>query len=177
MKTIIFRTKRLVLTPTTIDDAPLFLELLNTPKWLEFIGDRNVKTLQDAQEYITARVLPQYERLGYGNYTVSLLSNGTKIGCCGLYDREGLEGVDIGFSLLPAYEQKGYGFEAATCVKDLAFNNFELRKIGAITIEKNVGSRALLEKLGLVYIKKIVLENDLEELLYYEMKNPTTFTA
>lgn len=163
------KTSRLLLTSTSIEDAPLFLALLNTPKWIKFIGDRNVKTLEDAQKYISDRVLPQYERLGYGNYTVSLRSDGTKIGCCGLYDREGLQGVDIGFSYLPSYERKGYGYEAACCIRDAAFNDFGLQTIGAITIEKNMASRRLLEKLGLVFKKKIKLENDAEELFYYEM--------
>ena len=87
MKSTNFKTERLLLAPTSIDDAPLFLALLNTPKWIEFIGDRNVKTIEDAQKYLSDRVLPQYERLGFGNYTVSLQTDGTKIGCCGLYDR------------------------------------------------------------------------------------------
>lgn len=169
MKSTYFETERLLLAPTSIDDAPLFLALLNTPKWIEFIGDRNVKTIEDAQKYISDRILPQYERLGFGNYTVSLRSDGTKIGCCGLYDREGLSGVDIGFSYLPKYERQGYGYEAACCIRDAAFNDFDLQTIGAITIEKNVASRSLLEKLGLNFIKKITLENDSDELLYHEM--------
>ena len=171
----ILQTDRLLLTPTSIEDAPLFLALLNTPKWIEFIGDRNVRTIEDAQKYISDRVLPQYERLGYGNYTVSLRTDGTKIGCCGLYDREGLQGVDIGFSYLPSYERKGYGYEAACCVRDAAFNDFGLQTIGAITIEKNVASRGLLEKLGLVFKKKIKLENAAEELLYYEIRKTSPF--
>lgn len=169
MKPSTFTTDRLLLTPTSLADAALFLELLNTPKWLEFIGDRHVTSLEAAQKYIVTRVLPQYERLGYGNYTVSLLSNGTKIGCCGLYDRKGLEGVDIGFSYLPAYERKGYGYEAACCIRDAAFNYFEIDRLGAITAQKNVASQGLLQKLGFAYLKKITLENDPEELLYYEL--------
>lgn len=166
-----FKTNRLLLSPTSLEDAPLFLELLNTPKWIEFIGDRNVKTLEDATNYIEERVVPQYEKLGYGNYTLSLKSDGTKIGCCGLYDRKGLEGVDIGFALLPEYEQKGYGYEAAIKVKELAFETFQLKKIGAITVKANVGSQKLLEKIGLEFKKMIALENDIEELMYYELDN------
>lgn len=172
MKITHFKTQRLLLTPTTIEDAPLFLELLNTPKWIEFIGDRNVKTITAARNYIKQRVRPQFERLGYGNYTLSLLSDGTKIGCCGLYDREGLDGVDIGFSLLPSFEQQGYGYEAGSCVRDVAFQKLHLPKIGAITAQKNVASQRLLEKLGLGFIRNITLENDPEIVMYYELENP-----
>lgn len=172
MKNTSFTTARLHLSPTTIEDADLFLELLNTPKWLQFIGDRNVKTLSAARIYIEERVWPQYQKLGYGNYTLSLKKNGKKIGCCGLYDREGIDGVDIGFSLLPAFEKKGYGFEAAQCVRDAGFSQFNLSKIGAITVPENEASIALLEKLGLEYIKTITLENDPQELRYFEIQNP-----
>lgn len=168
----IFETERLYLVPTNLNDAPLFLELLNTPKWIKFIGDRNVKNLKAAKCYIEERVRPQFEKLGYGNYTLSLKEDGTKIGCCGLYYREGLEGVDIGFSLLPEYEQKGYGYEAAVKVRDMGFQQFNLAIIGAITVPENKVSIALLEKLGLKFIKTITLENDPQELRYYEIKNP-----
>lgn len=167
-----FTSTRLHLHPTTTEDAPLLLELLNTPKWMKFIGDRNVRTLEEAEKYILGRVIPQYERLGYGNYTLSLQKEGTKIGCCGLYDRQGLEGVDIGFSLLPDYEQQGYGYEAASCIRDAAFSEFGLETIGAITLQNNAASRRLLAKLGFQFIKNIKLESDPEELLYYEMKKP-----
>jgi len=172
MDTNTFETTRLHLTPTSAEDAALFLELLNTPKWLKYIGDRNVKTLAASKTYIEERVRPQFDRLGYGNYTLALKNNGTKIGCCGLYDREGLEGVDIGFSLLPEFEQKGYGYEAAVMIRDLGLKRFNLPKIGAITVPENEASIALLEKLGLVFIKTMRLENDPQELRYYELKNP-----
>lgn len=173
MKNASITTTRLHLSPTTIEDAALFLELLNTPKWLKFIGDRNVKTLAAAETYIEERVRPQFEKIGYGNYTLSLKNDGTKIGCCGLYDREGVDGVDIGFSLLPAFEKMVYGYEAAVCVRDVGFTQFNLSKIGAITVPENKSSIGLLKKLGLVYIKTITLENDPQELRYYEIENPS----
>ena len=162
-----FETERLSLVPTSLEDAPLFLALLNMPKWLEFIGDRNVHTIPEAQAYIATRVLPQLERLGYGNYTVIRKADNEKLGCCGLYDREGLDGVDIGFSFLGKFEGNGYAYEAATCLKDAAFNTFKIPKLGAITMESNIASRRLLEKLGLSFTKNIQLEN--EELMYYEL--------
>ena len=88
----VFETERLILRPTGVEDAALILKLLNMPKWLRFIGDRNVNTLEEAQLYIESRMLPQLGRLGYGNYTLVKKSDGTRLGTCGLYDREGLEG-------------------------------------------------------------------------------------
>ncbi|MDZ7612933.1 MAG: GNAT family N-acetyltransferase [Flavobacteriaceae bacterium] len=84
-----FETSRLILRPTTEEDAEFVNELLNTPKWLEHIGDRNVHSVEDAIQYIKSRISPQLERLGFSNYTLIRKSDGVKIGSCGLYDRRG----------------------------------------------------------------------------------------
>lgn len=164
-----FETERLLLKPSTEDDAAFVLELLNTPKWLQYIGDRKVHTLEAAKEYIQNRILPQYERLGYGNYTVTRKADGAKLGNCGLYDREGLEGIDIGFAFLPAYEGQGYALESATEIKRVAIEVFGLTHIGAITVKENTASQKLLKKLGLRYLKTVQLPNSDEELLYYQL--------
>ena len=88
-----FETERLILRPTTVDDAKMILDLLNSPKWIQNIGDRNVNNLDEAKAYIEAKIKPQLRRLGYSNYTLIRKSDNQKVGSCGLYDREGLEGV------------------------------------------------------------------------------------
>lgn len=94
----IFETERLILKPTSEEDAAFIFELLNTPKWIKYIGDRNIKTIENARDYIEAKILPQLKRLGYSNYTLISKLDNCKIGTCGLYDRDGLIGVDIGFA-------------------------------------------------------------------------------
>jgi RimJ/RimL family protein N-acetyltransferase len=167
MKT--FETERLLLKPTSVEDAPLLLTLLNTPKWLEYIGDQNVKNIEQAEDYITQKMRPQMERLGFGNFTIIKKDDLQKIGSCGLYDREGLEGIDIGFALLPDYEKKGYAFEAVNKLKDVANEHFKLNEICGITSKKNKASQALLMKIGLKYEKDIVLPNGTEEIQFYKL--------
>ena len=77
-----FETERLILKPTSEDDADFILELFNTPKWLKYIGDRNVKSVEQAKEYINAKMVIQLERLGFGNYTVIRKSDHAKLGMC-----------------------------------------------------------------------------------------------
>ncbi|MEZ5008622.1 MAG: GNAT family N-acetyltransferase [Chitinophagales bacterium] len=101
-----FETERLIIRPTNESDAAFLMELLNTPKWIQNIGNRNINNLEDAKVYIQTKCTPQFERLGYGNYTVVRKSDQVKLGTCGLYDREGLEGIDIGFAFLPQYEAR-----------------------------------------------------------------------
>ncbi len=162
-------TKRLILKPIAVEDAPFILKLFNTPGWHKYIGDRKVYTVEDAEKYIQKKMLPQYHKLGFGNYTLRLKESLTPIGTCGLYDREGLEGVDIGFALLPAYEKLGYAYEAARKIMDLAFNVFGLKRIQAITVTDNYSSQKLIEKLGLRFIKHIRLPDDDAELMLYSI--------
>jgi [ribosomal protein S5]-alanine N-acetyltransferase len=166
----ILETERLILKPTHPEDASFLLALLNSPKWLEHIGNRNVNTVAEAEQYIQIRMLPQLERLGYSNNTVTLKETEEKIGVCGIYDREGVEGVDIGFAFLPDFEKKGYAYESATALIDTAFTHYGITQLNAMTTHTNIDSQKLLEKLGFQYAENIFIPNDEEELRRYELK-------
>jgi len=165
-----FETDRLLIKPTIESDASFLFELMNTPKWIKNIGQRNINSIEDAKNYINNKMLPQLEKLGYSNYTVSLKTNNTKIGTCGLYKREGLDGVDIGFAFLPQYEKMGYAFESANKLKEVALLEFGLTELKAMTIKENIASQKLIKKLGLSFIKIIKLPNDPEDLMLYKLK-------
>ncbi len=167
-KPISWETTRLLLRPTGVEDAEFILKLLNTPKWLKFVGDRQVHSEDEARVYIKKRMLPQLERLGYSNYTIIRKSDGNKLGCCGLYDREGLEGVDIGFALLPEYEKHGFALEASKELLRAAGEEFGIRKISGITAKDHYASQRLLEKLGLRCTGTVILPDEEEELLVYK---------
>lgn len=162
-----FETERLILKPTTEQDAEFIFQLMNTPKWIQFIGDRDVKSIEKAGDYINSKMIPQLERLGYATYTLILKSDRSKIGTCGLYDREGLHGIDIGFAFLPEFERKGYGFESAEKLMQVAIQQYGVTEINAITTKDNIASQKLLEKLGLALKGITKLPNDDEELLLY----------
>lgn len=165
-----FETERLFLRATQTDDAAFVRELMNSPKWLEYIGDRNIRSDSDAANYIEEKMLTQLKRLGYGNFTLIRKEKGEKIGLCGLYDRPGLEGVDIGFAMLTQFEGKGYAFEAAHKILELAFTEFHLKEVKAITSLKNRPSQKLLEKLGMKKMGVLTLPDEEEELLWYLKK-------
>ena len=170
MKYKTFETERLIIRPTSESDSEFIFKLLNTPKWLKFIGDRNIKTVESAQVYIKEKMIPQLERLGYSNYTLTTKLDNQKVGTCGLYDREGLEGIDIGFAFLPEYEKKGFAFESSNKLKEIAFNEFGLKTMSAITSKNNISSQKLLEKLGLKLSGTTKLPNNDEELLLYKIE-------
>ena len=166
MKT--FETERLIMKLADLDDADFFLELYNTPSFIQYIGDRNLRTKEDAENYILNRFLPQFQKLGFGNYVVILKEDNTKIGAVGIFEREGLDVLDIGFSFLEKYEGKGYAYESANRLKDFAAIDFGVKKLSAITTKDNFSSQKLIEKLGLKFQKIITIPNDDAELMYYE---------
>jgi RimJ/RimL family protein N-acetyltransferase len=166
MRTVskVIETDRLALRPLTVDDAAFIFELVNDPDWLRFIGDRGVRTLEDARNYILNGPVAMYERVGFGLYLVELKSDSTPIGMCGLIKREGLDDVDLGFAYLPKYRAQGYAYEAASAVQAYGRQTLGLKHIVAITAVDNEPSIRLLEKLGFVFEKTIRLPNDDEEL-------------
>ncbi len=165
-----FETERLILNATSTGDAPFIYELLNTPKWLQYIGNRKVYSVEDAKAYIEKMMLPQLNKLGFGNYSVVLKSNNTKIGTCGLFDRAGLDGIDLGFAFLPAYEKQGYAFEAATRLIKFALDDLKFTRVNAITMTRNFSSQKLLQRLGFKQQGNIILPEDPEELFLYSLK-------
>lgn len=165
---IIAETKRLIISKFLIEDATFFLELVNAPNWIKFIGDSHTKTISDAEKRISEGHLQSYKDFGFGFYKVLLKDENNKpIGTCGLIKRDTLDDVDLGFAFLPEYEGKGFGFEASQEVIKLAKNHFKLEKLLAITTSANTKSIKLLEKLGLNFQKTIKPFDDEKELLLF----------
>lgn len=133
------------------------LELMNEPDFHRFVGDRGLRTTEDAATYLADKILPSYDRFGFGFYRVELKINGTAIGICGLVKRDTLEWVDVGFSFLETHRGKGYAFEAAKAVLDYGRTNLGLPQIVGVTAPDNQISIRLLEKLGLRFEKLIHL--------------------
>jgi RimJ/RimL family protein N-acetyltransferase len=151
----ILETDRLVLRQFTPDDAPFMLDLLNSPPWLRFIGDRGVRTLEDAGHYIQNGPLKSYSEFGFGGYLVQLKEGDLPIGLCGLFRRETLPDVDLGFAFLPGYEGRGYGYEVSSALLDYALTQLKLERITAFCDPENQASIRLIEKLGLRFEKSV----------------------
>jgi len=162
---LILKTKRLLFEEVVVADAPFFLELLNTPTWIEHIGDRGVRTIEAAEEYLKDKVIKSYIENGFGFYKLLLQDEKVPIGICGVVKRPDLEHPDIGYALLPKYTGKGYALEAAKATMEYATSTLQLDTIVAITTEANEKSRSLLEKIGLQLVGKKDYKG--EELLLY----------
>ncbi len=148
MRDFILETDRLKLSRLAPNDAPFIFELVNEPSFVENIGDRNVRSEEDAVGYIQNGPMASYERYGYGLYKVELKETTTPIGICGPLKRDTLEYPDIGFAFLPRFWGQGYALESASAVMDYSRETLRLTDIAAITTPTNQRSIKLLEKLG-----------------------------
>ena len=163
----VLQTDRLRLRWISSLDAEFIVELLNEPSWLRFIGDKGVRTTQDANAYISNGPVAMYARHGFGLYLTELKEDSVPIGICGLIKRDGLDDVDIGFAFLPRYWANGYAYESASAVMAYGKAVLGLKRMVAITSPENNASVRLLEKLGLRFEKKVRLSDGAEELDLY----------
>ena len=156
-------TDRLIVRPITFDDAPFILTLLNEPSFLRYIGDKQVRTVEDARQYILNGPVASYERHGFGLCLMELRESNTPVGMCGILKREELPDPDIGFALMPDFWNKGLAFEAAAAVLKDARERLKLNRILAITSFDNDASINLLERLGFSFEEIIQLASDREQ--------------
>ncbi len=164
---MIIETNRLQLRMLSVDDADFILRLLNEPSFIQNIGDRGVRTIDDARAYILKGPIASYEKFGFGLWMVESRSEATPIGICGLLKRDVLEDVDIGYALLPEFWSQGYALESASAVISYASEKLGLKRVVAVTNSDNNNSIRLLEKMGFKYEQMVRLsERDQEIMLF-----------
>ena len=163
----VLETERLALRKLSRDDAEFILELLNEPSFIRNIGDKGVRTRDDAVQYIQNGPVASYQRFGFGLYLVPLKGSGVPIGICGLLKRETLQDIDVGFAFLPRFWSKGYAVESAAAVMDHGRNVLGIGRIVAITAPENYGSIKVLEKIGLRFEGVIRLSEGEREIKFF----------
>jgi RimJ/RimL family protein N-acetyltransferase len=156
----VLETERLQILEFKKKDAKFVFDLVNEPAWIEFIGDKNVKTLNDASNFIEHKLQLSYKENGFGLFLVQLKELNIPIGMCGLVNRPELDDIDVGFAFLAKHRKKGYAFESSKAMLDYAKNTLKINKIVAITNPNNMASGKLLEKLGFTFDKLIDLSKD-----------------
>jgi RimJ/RimL family protein N-acetyltransferase len=165
----IIETDRLKLRYFELTDAKFIVELVNSPGWIEFIGDRNIKTEEAAISYLQNGPLKSYRESGFGLCLVET-KDGNPIWMCGLLKRDALENPDIGFSFLPEFVGKGYAHEIARATLVYAKDKLNIQTIFAITKPENNRSIKLLEKIGFAFARTIFGPVNNEELMLFSLK-------
>ena len=132
----------------TESDAQLLFDLMTSKTWLNNIGDRGIKTVEDAGQYIINKMHPDLHEKGFVNHVIVDSETKKEVGTCSLHNREGVEGLDVGFAILEPFQGKGYATLPAQKMIELAINTYHAESVSAITTDENLGSCAVLEKLG-----------------------------
>lgn len=152
-------------------DAAFILELLNSPGWLKSIGDRGVRTMEQATKYIEENIMSSFQEHGFGLFKMVSIKTDRAIGICGFVQRKYLKHPDLGFSILPEYEGRGLTTEASRGVLDYGFNILNLDKVFGITNPDNFVSRHILEKLGFETLELIIPAPDMNPLQLFSLSN------
>lgn len=164
----LMETDRLRLRPVTVDDTALMLSVWNDPDFIENVADRGIRSVEQAREAIKSGAQKLFENYGYGPYCMSLKSDGTLIGICGLFKRENIDHPDIGFGVLPDYCGEGYAGEAAKAVVKYARNTLGIGVLTAIVSPTNAQSIGLIEKLGLTFDRMITMPGEDDAICLYK---------
>jgi [ribosomal protein S5]-alanine N-acetyltransferase len=160
-------TPRLALREFTLDDAGFIVELLNDPGWLRHIGDRNVRTPEQARAYLRDGPLASRQRQGFALWAVCAAGAARPVGMCGLIRRDELDDADIGYAMLPAVRGRGFAREAAAAVLAHAFGPLKLPRVVAITGPDNTTSQHVLEAIGMRFERRLRLDGHTQDSLLY----------
>ena len=163
----VIATERLRLRKLTLDDAGLMFAVWNDSEFVRNVGDRGIRTLQEARDAMKKGALRLYEKYGYGPYRISLGDSDTPIGICGLFRRDGLEDPDIGYATLPDFCGRGYAYEAAIAVAEYAEAELGLERLIAIISPANTASIGLIRKLGFEFERMHTMPGDDDEICVY----------
>jgi RimJ/RimL family protein N-acetyltransferase len=164
---VVLTAGRVRVRPLAPADAPFIVDLLNDPAFIRNIGDRGVRTDEDARGYLSAGPLASYERHGFGLSAVELTGGGAPIGICGLLHRDELPAPDLGFAFLPAFRSRGLAYEAAAAVKADAHARLGFATLFAIVNPDNAPSIRLLERLGFTFERMFRLAAETKDLRLY----------
>ena len=153
-------TARLSFCEIKCTDAKFIREILNQPGYLPHIGDREVRTIEQAEETITEKFA--YSSEGFGFYLMQRRDDDEVVGFAGIVDRDFLDTPDIGYALLQRHEGNGYATEAASAILDHARTSMQLKRVGAIISTGNDRSISVVERIGMKFLKQVQYPDEQE---------------
>ena len=165
-------TARLQLRRFVAGDAAFVLRLLNEPSFIQNIGDRGVRTLEQAVRYLEDGPLASYARHGHGLELVALKESGQSIGMCGLLKRDAFPDRDVGYAFLPEYWSKGYARESVAAVLTQARESLKLPAVAAYVSPGNTPSIRLLEAFGFLPAGRAQVTPGAPEVLVFRLAWP-----
>jgi RimJ/RimL family protein N-acetyltransferase len=103
---VVCETERIVVRQFELSDAPFIVRLLNDDLFIRYIGDKNIRTQEDAINYLKTGPMASYKKHGFGLNLVCLKETHTPIGMCGLLKRDELESPDLGYAFFARIQRQ-----------------------------------------------------------------------
>jgi ribosomal-protein-alanine N-acetyltransferase len=163
----LIETERLTMRRITPHDADLMLAVWNDPAFVRYVGDRGIRTIEQAAKAIEEGAMRLFSEHGFGPYRMALKTDDTAVGICGIFAREGMDEPDLGFSVLPEFCKRGFAYESAVAVIRHARVDLKLPRLTAIVSPENAASVGLIEKLGLQFERMIRLPGENSDISLY----------
>ena len=158
---MILESERLIIKEAKVNEASFYFQLFNDPDWIEFIGDKKLKSVEETRIYLKDILFKNSKLGGLGFFTVTLKENNKPIGTSTALQRDKLDFIDIGYGFLPEGRGKGYATEATKLIMEYVRTKFKQKKVLAFTMPKNQASQKLLKKIGFKFIgMQQVFENE-----------------
>jgi len=162
--------KNIQIRPVTKTDAELLFRLMTSPKRIQYIGDRGIVTVNDAENYIENKMHPILAKKGFVNHIIIDTETQQEVGTCSLHQRKGMPGLDIGYAILKEFEGNGYASAGTVKMIQLASEAYQAQEVYAVTTERNLASIRVLQKIGFDNNQTIRLENSQEDLMLFRFK-------
>ncbi|WP_194437911.1 GNAT family N-acetyltransferase [Vibrio fluminensis] len=166
--TVVCETERLIVRHFELSDAEFIVRLLNQDSFIRYIADKNVRTEEDAINYLKQGPMASYAKYGFGLSLVVLKLCQTPIGMCGVLKRDELEHPDLGYAFLDEFAGKGYASEAAKQVLTSTMSACQLDTVLAVTLPDNLRSNKLLKAVGFEFKQPMELYDMLNNLYQYQ---------
>jgi ribosomal-protein-alanine N-acetyltransferase len=165
-------TKRLILRKMTMEDLDDLLLIFTDPKVMASFGE--ILFDRENMRQWVQRNLDHQERYGYGLFSVILKESGDLVGDCGLEHLEvdGSPEVEIGYDFLSSYWNRGLATEAASAVRDFAFEQLGLQRVVSLIRPDNLASIRVAEKIGMKREKE-GREGDIRYYVYSQSRDRT----
>ncbi|MEQ9593762.1 MAG: GNAT family N-acetyltransferase [Cyclobacteriaceae bacterium] len=163
----VIETPRLLLREFEMEDAPSLYKLNLDPQVIQFTGDNAFSSIEEARAFL--RNYDHYQTYGYGRWAVTLRTERTFIGWCGLKYHIETQEVDLGFRFMRKFWRNGYASEAGSACIKFAFQPLKMKRLIGRVMPENVASIKLLEKVGMTFYHRMKIDS--KEWLVYEIVN------
>ena len=141
-------TERLLLRRFTERDVDAVFALRGDAEIMRFI--RSPQKRQESVNWLKlVSSLWETERIGF--CAVIEKRSGALVGWCGLWRLKETGETEIGYAIDRRFWGKGLATEAARAFLDYGFETLKLDKIAAVARPENIGSRRVMEKLGMTF--------------------------